>query len=114
MGDVTLLDLLRKLPHTAALLDAAVRTAAAADVYVVVADEAFRPQALGLVARLRAAGQRVDFPLTVQKIGKQFQAAEAMGAVRAVVVGAEWPQVKVKTLSTREERLVDHGELLAG
>ncbi len=114
VGDVTLLDLLRKLPHAAALLDAATKSAAAAEDYVVIADEAFRPQALGLVGRLRAAGRRVDFPLTAQKIGKQFQAAEAAGATRAVIVGAEWPQVKVKTLATREESLLDGEELLPG
>lgn len=112
VGDVTLLDLLRKLPHTAALLDAATKSAAVADDYVVIADESLRPQALGLVGKLRAAGRRVDFPLAAQKIGKQFQAAEAAGATRAVVVGAEWPQVKVKTLATREESILDGEDLL--
>lgn len=111
VGDVTLLDLLRELPHTAALLDAAVRDASAPEVYVVVADEAFRPQALGLVGELRAAGRRVDFALTAAKVGKQFQAAEATGARYAAVVGNEWPQVKLKTLATREETAVDAGEL---
>ncbi len=111
VGDVTLLDLLRGLPHTAAALDAAVRSAAAPEVYVVVADEAFRPQALGLVGELRAAGRRVDFALTAAKVGKQFQAAEATGARYAVVVGNEWPRVKLKTLATREESAVEAGEL---
>ena len=80
VGDVTLLDLLRALPHTAVALEAATKTASALDVYVVVADEAFRAQALGLVGQLRAAGKRVDFPLGPQKVGKQFQAAETLGA----------------------------------
>ena len=113
VGDVTLLDLLRKLPHTASLLDAATKAAAATEVYVVIADEAFRPQALGLIGELRAAGRRVDFPLTAQKIGKQFQTAEALGATRAVVVGTEWPQVRIKTLATREERAVASEDLAA-
>ena len=111
VGDVTLLDLLRKLPHTAALLDAARKASVAAEVYVVIADEAFRPQALGLIGELRVAGRRVDFALTPQKIGKQFQAAETLGAAQAVIVGSEWPMVKVKTLATREERVVASGEL---
>ncbi len=111
VGDVTLLDLLRERPHTAALLDAAVRSASAPEVYVVVADEAFRPQALGLVGELRAAGRRVDFALTAAKIGKQFQAAEAMGAKYAAVVGHEWPLVKLKTLATREESVVEASQL---
>ncbi len=113
VGDVTLLDLLRELPHTAALLDAAVKSASASEVYVVVADEAFRPQALGLVGELRAAGRRVDFALTAAKVGKQFQTAEAMGARYAAVVGNEWPRVKLKTLATREEEALDAGELAA-
>lgn len=106
VGDVTLLDLLRSLPHTASRVDQAVKTAAAPDVFVVVADEAFRPQALSLVGQLRDAGRRVEFPLTAQKVGKQFQAAETLGATYAAVVGNEWPQVKLKTLSTRDELTV--------
>ena len=113
VGDVTLLDLLRALPHTAARLDAATRAASAPDFYVVIADEAFRPQALGLVGQLRDAGRRVDFSLAAQKVGKQFQAAEALGATHAAVVGHEWPAVKLKTLATREERTVSAGDLAA-
>ena len=111
VGDVTLLDLLRALPHAAARLDAAVKTAAATEVFVVIADEAFRPQALRLVGQLRDAGRRVNFPLTAQKVGKQFQAAEASGATHAAVVGNEWPQIKLKTLATREESTVPAADL---
>ncbi len=103
VGDVTLLDLLRELPHTAAALDAAVRDAGAPEVYVVVADEEFRPQALGLVGALRSGGRRADFALTPAKVGKQFQTAETLGARYAAVVGREWPTVKLKTLASREE-----------
>ena len=113
VGDVTLLDLLRALPHTAAKLAAAVQCAGAPEIYVVIADEAFRPQALGLVGQLRDAGRRVDFALTAQKVGKQFQAAEALGAAHAAVVGHEWPLVKLKTLATREERTVSADDLQA-
>jgi histidyl-tRNA synthetase len=56
---------------------------------------------------------RVDYPLTVAKVGKQFQTAEQLSAQQAVLFGDEWPQVKVKTLATREELLVPHEELLA-
>ena len=111
VGDVTLLDLLRALPHTAALLDAATKAASAPEIYVVIADEAFRPQALGLVGRLRDAGRRVDFPLAAQKVGRQFQTAEALGATQAAVVGNEWPLVKLKTLATRGEILVPAADL---
>lgn len=112
VGDVTLLDLLRTLPHTAAALAAAMRASSAPEIYLIVADEAFRPQALGLAGQLRSAGWRVDFALAAQKVGKQFQAAETLGAVSAVVVGAEWPQVKVKALATRQEQTVAATDLL--
>ena len=109
VGDVTLLDLLRKLPHAAALLDAATKASSAAEVYVVIADEAFRPQALGLIGELRAAGRRVDFPFTAQKVGKQYQTAEALGASHAVLVGAEWPMVNVKAMASRSPRMLSAG-----
>ena len=111
VGDVTLLDLLRTLSHTAARLDGAIKAATAPDVFVVVADEAFRPQALSLVSQLRGAGRRVEFPLAAQKVGKQFQAAETLGATYAAVVGNEWPQVKLKTLATRDELVVPAADL---
>ena len=56
--------------------------------------------------RLRDVGRRTDFSLSAAKVGKQFQTAEQLGARIAILVGDEWPMVKVKTLATREERLV--------
>ena len=53
------------------------------------------------IQALRDAGYRVDYPLTPAKIGKQFQTAEQLGARVAVLFGDEWPQVKVKDLTTR-------------
>jgi len=96
-----------------AQLDAWLARERAADVYVVIAKEERRPEALALVQRLRDAGQRTDFPLTAAKIGKQFQTAEQLGARIAVLVGDEWPQVKVKTLATREEQLIAADAVLA-
>ena len=113
VGDVVLLELLRALPHTAAKLAAATRAAGSPELYVVIADETFRPQALGLIRELRDAGRRVDFSLTAAKVGKQFQTAETLGATHAVVLGAEWPQVKLKTLATRAEETLSHIELPA-
>lgn len=111
MGDVVLANLLNDLPHAKARLDAWVASKHAADVYVVVAKEERRAEALKIVQELREAGQRVDFPLVPAKIGKQFQTAEQLGARFAVLVGDEWPQVKLKTLATREEELVAPAEL---
>jgi len=113
MGDVVLANLIGDIPAAAARRDAWLKREHACDVFVVIANEERRPDALALVQRLREAGQRVDFPLTAAKVGKQFQNAEALGATRAVVVGEEWPQVKLKTLATREETLLNADELLA-
>ena len=82
-------------------------------VYIVIAKEERRADALAAVQRLRDAGRRVDYALTPIKVGKQFQAAEQLGAQVAVLFGDEWPQVKIKTLATREEELVASEELLA-
>ncbi len=106
VGDVVLERVLRAVPHTRTQLDTALTSANALDAYGVIADEARRGDALKLFAELRTGGLRIDYPLGALKVGKQFQAAEAAGARFAIVVGAEWPEVKLKTLATREERTV--------
>ncbi len=111
MGDVVLSQLIDATPAAAAKMQAWIEKKHAADVYIVIADEARRIDALGLVQQLRGHGARVDYPLSALKVGKQFQAAEQSGAKFAVVIGAEWPQVKLKTLATREEALVTLEEL---
>lgn len=106
MGDVVLANMLEEIPAARAKRDAWLATRRAAEVYVVIADESQRLNALGLVQDLREAGWRTDYALAASKVGKQFQAAETLGATFAVVVGAEWPEVKVKELATRTERLL--------
>jgi histidyl-tRNA synthetase len=106
MGDVVLANLVTDTPVAKAQMDAWIAQQHAVDVYVVVANEQRRPDALGVVQRLRGEGHRVDFPLAAAKVGKQFQSAEHLGARVAILVGDEWPQVKVKTLATRDEVLV--------
>jgi histidyl-tRNA synthetase len=113
MGDVVLLNLLDEIPVAKAKLGAWCTAQHACDLYVVIAKEELRPQALALVQELRDSGRRTDFALTPAKVGKQFQAAENLGARLAVVIGEEWPRVKVKTLATREERELSREELLA-
>jgi histidyl-tRNA synthetase len=111
MGDVTLGQLIELSPVATARMRAAMAREAAADVYVVIAKEALRPEALGVVQKLRDLGLRLDFPLAGAKVGKQFQAAEQAGARLAVLIGDEWPRVKIKTLATREEILVDADQI---
>ncbi|HEY3900035.1 MAG TPA: ATP phosphoribosyltransferase regulatory subunit [Chthoniobacter sp.] len=111
MGDVVLANLIDDTPAAKAAMEAWLKEQRACDIYVVIAKEERRPEALALVQRLRDSGQRVDFPLTAAKVGKQFQTAEQLGATRAVLVGDEWPQVKIKILATREETVVPNEEL---
>ena len=113
MGDVVLANLIADIPAAVAKRDAWLRREHACDIYVIIAKEDRRHDALALVQRLREAGHRVDFPLTAAKVGKQFQTAEQLSATRAILVGDEWPQVKLKTLATREEVLISVEELAA-
>jgi histidyl-tRNA synthetase len=113
MGDVVLSNLIEETPAAKAKMDEWCAKQHACDLFVVIAKEELRPQALALVQELRDSGRRTDFALAPAKVGKQFQAAENLGARLAVVVGDEWPRVKVKTLATREEREVSREELAA-
>ncbi len=107
MGDVVLGELLKergRLPKPDWGLDC----------YVVIADEALRPEALKLIHQLRDAGIAVDYSLTPAKVGKQFQAAGSLGARYAVVVGPdEWKTgaVKLKNLASKTEEAVAVAEL---
>lgn len=111
MGDVVLANLIEDTPHAKASMDAWIAQKHAADIFVVIAKEDRRPAALAIVQQLREAGLRVDFPLMAAKVGKQFQSAEQVGAELTVLVGDEWPQVKIKTLATRREDQIPHTEL---
>jgi histidyl-tRNA synthetase len=111
MGDVVLGELINETPHAREKLEKAIAADRQVDVYVVIAKEERRADALAHIQQLRDHGNRVDYPLTSEKIGRQFQTAEQLGARVAVLFGDEWPQVKIKTLATREELLVDKGEL---
>lgn len=113
MGDVVLGELMNETAHAHEKLEHAIANNRKVDIYVVIAKEQRRADALAQIQQFRDNGYRVDYPLTSEKVGKQFQTAEQLGAGVAVLFGDEWPQVKVKNLATREESLVHHGELLA-
>jgi histidyl-tRNA synthetase len=83
------------------------------DIYVVIAKEQRRADALSQIQQLRDRGYRVDYPLTSEKVGRQFQTAEQLGARVAVLFGDEWPQIKIKNMATAQQELVSHGRLLA-
>jgi len=106
-------ELINETAHVRQKIKEAIAANRAIDIYIVIAKEQRRADALKQIQQLRDHGYRVDYPLTSEKVGKQFQTAEQLGARVAVLFGDEWPQVKVKNLATREESLVHHGELLA-
>ena len=114
MGDVVLGELIRDRSAARGKMEAAVQSERKIDIYVVIAKEAHRADALAHVQGLRENGYRVDYPLTPTKVAKQFQTAEDLGATIALLYGDEWPQVKVKKLATREESLIAHEALLDG
>jgi len=76
------------------------------DIYIVIAKEERRADALRQIQHLRDRGYRVDYPLTSEKVGKQFQTGEQLGARVAVLFGDEWPQLKIKDMTTGEQQLV--------
>jgi histidyl-tRNA synthetase len=113
MGDVVLGELIAEIPVAKTKMDEAIATQRSLDIYVVIAKEERRADALAQIQALRDRGYRVDFPLTPAKVGKQFQTAEQLGARIAILFGDEWPQVKLKDLRTGEQSLLPHGELSA-
>lgn len=113
MGDVVLAELIDEIPAAKQQLEAAVAGQRELDIYIVIAKEERRGDALAQVQSLRDAGYRVDYALAPAKVGKQFQTAEQLGARVAILFGDEWPQVALKNLATGEQELVEHGGLLA-
>ncbi len=113
MGDVVLGILLGKTPGAQFGITEYLNAHTGVDAYIVIADEAQRSPALAAVQALRKAGVRVDFSMTAQKVGKQFQAAENQKARFALVFGAEYPQVQMKNLVSREQTMVSSETLVS-
>lgn len=104
MGDYVIRNLIEETPHALMQMEVWLqRHAAACDVYIVVADENRRADSLSLLTQLRRAGISADIAMTPAKVAKQFQSAERSGARFALVVGAEYPELKLKILSSRSE-----------
>jgi histidyl-tRNA synthetase len=79
-------------------------------VYIVIADENYRPQAMKIVQDLRGQlyNEAVDYALQPGKVGKQFQLAEERKFEFAIVVDSQIADgiVEVKELATREQSKV--------
>jgi histidyl-tRNA synthetase len=113
MGDYVIRNLIEETTHAAMQMEVWLqRNAAGCEVYMVVPDASRRDDALKLVTDLRRAGVSADLPLSEAKVAKQFQAAEKCGARFAVVIGEEFPQVKIKILASRLEETCDAASLV--
>jgi histidyl-tRNA synthetase len=113
IGDAVLLELLKECAAAVAREEAFLKADAPVQIYLVVASEDHRAKALGLAQQLRSAGWRVSYSLGEERVGKQFGAAESCGASLAVVIGSEWPVLKVKRLADRHEEEVSQEDLPA-
>ena len=113
MGDVVLGEMIRERGTPREKMQQAITAKQELDIYIVIAKEERRSDALAYVQILRDKGYRVDYPFASEKVAKQFQTAEQLSARLAVLFGDEWPQVAVKDLTTGEQQLISNQELLA-
>ena len=114
MGDVVLGELISEIPRAREGMQKAVANASKIDIYVVIAKEERRADALAQIQQLRDRGYRIDYPLTPTKVARQFQAAEDLGASLALLYGDEWPQIAMKDLASGEQKLISSDDLLSG
>jgi len=112
MGDVVLGELINEIPHAREAMEKAITIDKKIDIYVVIAKEERRGDALTQIQQLRDLGYGVGYPLTPTKVPKQFQTAEDLGATIAILYGDESPQVKIKNMATAQQELVPHDRLL--
>jgi histidyl-tRNA synthetase len=113
MGDVVLGELIRENGSAREKMQQAITADQKIDIYIVIAKEERRPDALAHVQQLRDRRYRVDYPLAPAKVTRQFQTAEQLSARLAILFGDEWPQVAVKDLAAGEQQLISNQELLA-
>lgn len=111
MGDVVLGELIDETPRAREKMRKAIESERKIDIYVVIAKEERRADALKQIQQLRDRGFLVDYPLTPTKVTRQFQAAEEAGASLAVLYGDEWPQLKIKNMATAEQELIPQENL---
>lgn len=111
MGDVVLAELITESSLARTKMVETIACQENLDIYVVIAKEERRADALVRIQALRDQNYRVDYPLAPAKVGKQFQTAEQLGARLAVLFGDEWPQLKFKDLRTGDQSLAPNEEL---
>jgi len=82
-------------------------------VFIVIADENYRTQALALIQELRRYKTfAVEYAFQPLRVGKQFQYAEEHGSDAAVVIdqNINGDKVQIKDLSTREQKMCALGK----
>ena len=113
MGDVVLGELIDEIPLAREAMQELIASERKIDIYVVIAKEERRADALAQIQQLRDCEYRVDYPLTPTKVARQFQAAEELNARIALLYGDEWPQVKVKNMASAQQELISKQDLLS-
>jgi len=85
------------------------------DVFVVVAADVRRDDALALVAHLREAGVATDIDLGTRSVKSQFRTADRRRARVAIVVGEEWAggEVTAKDLTSGVQDVIATDEIAA-
>jgi histidyl-tRNA synthetase len=111
MGDVVLGELVNEVSNAREAMLKAISNNRKIDVYIVIAKEERRADALKQIQQLRERGFLVDYPLTLTKVARQFQSAEEAGASLVVLYGDEWPQLKIKNMATGEQELIPEENL---
>jgi histidyl-tRNA synthetase len=106
MGDMVIRNFIEETAHAKMEMEAWMARNPACDVYLVIADEDQRANALGVLAQLRRAGISTDYPMSRLNVGKQFKKAEQSGARFALVIGAEFPEMQLKILTSRTEETI--------
>ena len=106
MGDMVIRNFIEETPNAKMEMEAWLARNPACDVYLVIADESKRNNALGALAELRKAGISTDFSMSPVNVGKQFKKAQQSGASLALVIGAEFPEMQLKILSSRTEETI--------
>jgi len=112
IGDVVLGEMIRGHAAARAQMEKTIGAERAVEIYVVIAKEEQRGNAVAMMQQLRDCGYRVDYSLAAAKVARQFRLAEQSRARFAVVFGDEWPQVGVKDLETGQQVLVAHDDVL--
>src|SRR4030095_2573332 len=113
IGDVVLGEMIRGNTTACAQMEKTITSERDVEIYVVIAKEDQRANALATMQQLRDSGYRVDYSLATAKIARQFRLAEQTGARFAILFAGDWAQVGVQDLTSGKQESVPHDEVLA-